>query len=516
MSSLVLAAPGHSSAMDRRVPDHSLPIVLLHGICRKSPLGETMAAALAGLAEFAFDGGKPPGPGRWRRAVGGSGLRWWFDAVPDSVHAAAPDISLNLHQQEHGRAGRAWCIVDAAGVPLLHQFQALQSCHAKPYIASLNLIESMDGGSTWELVAEAHVSSVRSYHELLDTLARTSARLLCMALRDYAAPRRPWTPASPAPLRRGALLRAQIASRLAWFRARIGGEVYGIALLDWSPAEFTRSRVCSVAQWLRIPVSQGFIADPFFWPGRPGVMLCESYFHRTGLGELTILSVEAGTITRSEPMPIGLNSHLSYPSTWSEDERVFCLPEMATSRRQVLYELRPGMAAEALCVINEGTGMADPSLMKANGLYWIAYTDTDIGTYDNLCLLYAEQLQGPWHQHPQNPVKIDVRSCRPGGTAFWVDGQLFRPAQDCSREYGGALVVNRVEVCTPEQYREEAVAMLLPDPDGPFPDGLHTLSFGNGRAVIDGKRISYHPFIVFHKLFRRVKNRLLRNRSITH
>ena len=156
--------------------------------------------------------------------------------------------------------------------------------------------------------------------------------------------------------------------------------------------------------------------------------------------------------------------------------------------------------------------MADPTLMKVNGLYWIAYTDTGIGTYDNLCLLYAERLEGPWQPHVRNPVKVDARSCRPGGTPFWVDGRLFRPAQDCSREYGGALVVNRVEVCTPDDYQEVPVSMLLPDPSGPFPDGMHTLSFGNGRVAIDGKRISYHPAILFHKMFRRLKIRLGRSR----
>ncbi len=504
----ILIAPGTPLPITSLVPENTRPSIFLHGVSGESPLGKAVAGAVAELANVAFDGGVPPEPKRWRRAVEGTALRWWSEAASVPIRASAIDINLNLHRQEIGQAGQTWCIVDAAGVPLLHGFQALEACYAKPFIASLNLIESGDGGSTWQLVAEAHVSSVRSYRELLEVLGRTSARLLRMALQA-TAPRRPWTPVAPAPSRPGALLRAEVASKFAWLQARISGEVYGIAVLDWPPAEFTRSRTCTVPRWLQIPASQGFIADPFFWPGRPEVMLCESYFHRTGLGELTVLSVGDGMITGSEPMPLGLESHLSYPSTWSEDGRVFCLPEMAASRRQLLYELRPGVAPEPLCVINEGAGMADPTLMKVNGLYWIAYTDTDVGTYDNLCLLYAEHLEGPWRPHPKNPVKIDARSCRPGGTSFWVDDQLFRPAQDCSREYGGALAVNRVEVCTPGDYRETVAAILLPDSDGPYPDGLHTLSFGNGHAVIDGKRISYHPLIVFHKLFRRLKTKLM-------
>ena len=469
--------------------------------------------ALAGLADVAFGGGTSPEPKRWRRAVGGTELQWWTEAVASAITAGAGALDIDLHRQAAGRAGRTWCIVDAAGAPLLQAFQALDACYSQPYIASLNLIESADGGA-WQLVAEAHVSSATSYRELLGVLGRTSARLLQTALRAKEVPRRAWIAGAPAPHRPRALLRAKIASSLAWFQAGISGEVYGIALLDQPPTEFTRDRTFAVPRWLQIPASSGFIADPFFWPGRPGVLLCETYFHSTGLGELTALSIDAGAISRSEPMPLGLDSHLSYPSTWSENGRVFCLPEMAASRRQVLYELRPGLPPAPLCVINEGVGMADPTLMRVNGLYWIAYTDTDIGTYDNLCLLHAERLEGPWQPHSNNPVKIDARSCRPGGTPFWVDGQLFRPAQDCSRDYGGALVVNRVETCTLEEFREIPVAALLPDPVGPFPDGLHTLSFGDGCAVIDGKRISYHPLILFHKIFRRLKTKLIRRRSV--
>ena len=493
------------------------PTLLLSGVSPDSPLGKIAATTLAAFSKTLFDGGIPPDRGQWRRAAQGTGLQWWSEAGPVATATAAnSDISLNLHRQDVGRPGRTWCIVDAAGVPLLHPFQALQACHSEPYTASLNLIESKDGGSTWQLIAEAHVSSVRSYRGLLDVLARTGVRLLRNAFQTGAAPRRRWELGSPAmgrpyaPLR--ALLRAHVASGLGWLQARVSGEVYGIAVLDRPPSDFLQSRILPVSRWLQIPASRGFIADPFFWPGQLGLILCETYLHRTGLGELTVLSVNGDQITRSAPLPLGLDSHLSYPSTWSEDGRVYCLPEMATSRRQILYELRQGTAPTPVCVVSEDTGMADPTLMKMNGLYWIAYTDTDIGLYDNLCLLYADRLDGPWHPHLNNPVKIDARSSRPGGTPFWIGDRLFRPAQDCSREYGGALVVNEVKLCTPDDYRETVAAVLRPDPAGPFAAGLHTLSFGNGRAVIDGKRISYHPRILFHKIYRRLRPASSRSR----
>ena len=483
----------------------------LSGISRESPLGRNIAASLSGLTDTTYDGAGIPATGQWRRTAGGTALQWWSEAGDASpqICSRAPDVFVDLFRQALGYSARTWCIVDAAGIPLCSPFHALDTCYRNPHVASLNLIESCDGGASWQLVAEAHVSSSRGYRDLLDNLGQTSARLLKMGLWADRAAQNPWIAEPHVPSRPGALLTAQVKSGLAWFQSRISGEVYGIAILDQPPAEFVKDQVPIVPRWLQIPSTVGFIADPFFWPGRPNVLLCETYLHRTGLGELTTLILDGGAIISSEPLPLGFRSHLSYPSTWLEEGRVFCLPEMAASRHQILYELRPGMSPEPICTVHESCGMADPTLMKIDDLYWIAYTDTAFGTYDNLCLLYAERLEGPWQPHVRNPVKIDVRSCRPGGTPFLVGGQLYRPAQDCSREYGGALVVNRIDVCTPDRYSETPVATLQPDRNGPFPDGLHTLSFGNGLAVIDGKRLCYHPVILLQKLLRRITGRLM-------
>ena len=509
MAGMIQVSPGPAAAGGQpgavRSVSGRADAILLNGVAGMSALGR-MAAALLADADVAFGGGTPPEDKSWRRTIRGTGLQWWSESGPAATpgEAGAHRTVVDLGQRATGREGRSWCIVDATGAPLFQPFHALPVCCREPFVASLNLIESEDGGATWQLVAEAHVSSARPYPELLGVLGRTATRLLRMALRGGDVPRRPWVPAPARPGPAQTLRGARLASRLAWVRARVGGEMYGIAMLDRQAGEFLQDQRCPAAHWVQIPPSQGFIADPFFWPGRPGVLLCETYLHRTGLGELTALSLDAGRIVGSEPLPLGVTGHLSYPSTWAEGERVVCLPEMAASRRQVLYELNPGMAPEPLCVVGEDIGMADPTLMKVGGLYWIAYTDTDIGTYDNLCLLHAPRLEGPWTPHVGNPVKIDARSSRPGGTPFRVDGRLYRPAQDCSREYGGALTINRVASCTPGTYREEPVATLRPDPDGAFPDGLHTLSFGNGLAVIDGKRNSYHPAILAHKLGRRL------------
>jgi hypothetical protein len=85
-------------------------------------------------------------------------------------------------------------------------------------------------------------------------------------------------------------------------------------------------------------------------------------------------------------------------------------------------------------------------------------------------------------------VKTDVRSARPAGTPWVDDGTLYRPSQYCAGGYGKKVVVNRIQTLTPTEFAERRVGELAPDPEGPYPDGLHTLSGNGDVTVIDGNR----------------------------
>ena len=54
-------------------------------------------------------------------------------------------------------------------------------------------------------------------------------------------------------------------------------------------------------------------------------------------------------------------------------------------------------------------------------------------------------------------------------------------------------MINRVHTLTPTAFGEEPIAFVEPDADGPYPDGLHTLSAVGGMTLIDGKRLQLAP-----------------------
>ena len=195
--------------------------------------------------------------------------------------------------------------------------------------------------------------------------------------------------------------------------------------------------------------------------------------------------------------------HRSYPLTWTEAGEVYLLPECVDGDEILLHRLGIDGRAKPFHAIARGR-FADATLFAHDRRYWVAATDLDVGGHDNLCLFHSERLVGPWQAHPHNPVKLDIRSSRSAGTPFVVDGQLFRPAQDCAVSYGAAVAINRVLTLTPDEFVERVERRLAPDAGGLMPHGLHTLAAWGERTLVDGKRMVFMPNVAWRKVTRRL------------
>jgi hypothetical protein len=129
----------------------------------------------------------------------------------------------------------------------------------------------------------------------------------------------------------------------------------------------------------------------------------------------------------------------------------------------------------------------DPTLFEHEGRWWMFGTLAPL-TNVALQIYYSDTFEGPYRPHVLNPVKFDIRSSRPAGTPFIHDGQLWRPAQDSSRTYGGRIAFNRILELTPETFREETVRYFGPVMGSTYDKGLHTVVQVGDVTLIDGKR----------------------------
>ena len=265
---------------------------------------------------------------------------------------------------------------------------------------------------------------------------------------------------------------------------------WNVGIVDAPISRFLEATFQPVVRWLPRPPPSHFVADPFGLPGRPDqAFLVETYDYHSRRGVISAVGGVGGRVIGRDLLDVG--THASYPHLVEVGEEVFCVPQLSG---------RPGIRAfraleyptswESGPLLVPDVVALDATPFQHEGRWWIAFTDGTRGANTHLHLWHAADFHGPWQPHAANPVKIDVRSSRPGGTVFVHEGSLYRPAQDCSRSYGGGVSICRVTELTPSEFREEVVQVFASTP-GRYRHGTHTLSGVGERTLIDGKALSF-------------------------
>jgi hypothetical protein len=247
-----------------------------------------------------------------------------------------------------------------------------------------------------------------------------------------------------------------------------------------------------------LPESGGrnrFVADPFgINRGSKLTILCEEFDYRDAKGSISAVDLQGDGRAPSLRRICNKPFHLSYPYLFEHGGDIYCVPEMAQARRIDLFKALsfPDKWVK-IGEIMTSVPAVDPTIFKHGGLWWLLFAGPEAEASLNLYAWYSPELLGPWRSHRRNPVKTDVRSARPAGAPFVHEGSLYRPAQDCATSYGRRVILCRVKRLTPYEFDEEPVAAVEPDPSGPYPDGLHTLSAAGELTLVDGVRRVFIP-----------------------
>jgi hypothetical protein len=273
---------------------------------------------------------------------------------------------------------------------------------------------------------------------------------------------------------------------------------WSIGVVDAPITKFLDPKFSPHVHWLPSQPSRGYFADPFHCPEtaannpKPTTsVMVEEYDYAGAKGSISWLSLrkEQGSLRIDDRgSAIALPMHLSYPYIFRYDGVVYCVPECWQSHGISLYRaVDPPRVWQKIATLVEAFDGVEPTLFQHEGRWWLLCSSRHQGSLHNLFIWYADTLLGPWRPHDGNPVKNDVRSSRPAGTPFAHEGHLYRPTQDCSRTYGGRVLLNRINKLTPEEFAEESVREI--SPIAPYSDGVHTLSSCGEMTLIDGKRV---------------------------
>jgi hypothetical protein len=390
-----------------------------------------------------------------------------------------------------------WRLETGSGDSLNRAGLIARHWHRQPYAMTVRLVQYQPGSVEPEILDEGTLGTRGAYAAFAAAVDRLTMRFV----RD-AALGRGRGPATALPAAPPSGLPGWLDAFLAKWHNRLMAEWWSIGSSVAPPDLVLSGRGLGKVTWHRTKAGSRYLADPFPWPGT-GRILCEEMPISDGVGRIVAVSEQDGALL---PPTVLLDDgdHHSYPCTVLDDDgAVYCVPESTRRGTTFIHRLDAAGRLSPVCAIAPHARLADPTLFRWNDRYWIGCTDLDLGSHDNLCLLHAPAITGPWASHARWPVKIDVRAARPAGMIFNFHGRLFRPGQDCAATYGAAVAIHQIEALSETEFRESLVGELRPDKSGPFPHGLHTLVHDGDRFWIDGKRYVFDLGLLKRKLFRR-------------
>jgi len=238
-------------------------------------------------------------------------------------------------------------------------------------------------------------------------------------------------------------------------------------------------------QWIESPKGR-FYADPFLIEAEGKTWLFfEDFDYAARRGRISCAEVRDQAIGKPVPV-LERPYHLSYPCIFRDHGALYMIPETGANGAVELYRcVRFPDAWEMERELFRAKAV-DTTIWIEDGVYWLFVTlQEPRGRATQLWLFYATSLTGEWIPHSANPISTDVRNSRGAGAIFRQNGKLFRPSQDCSRNYGYSFTLNEIVVLDRRRYQETPSVTV--DPSwAPGLVGTHTYSHAGQVEVIDG------------------------------
>lgn len=187
--------------------------------------------------------------------------------------------------------------------------------------------------------------------------------------------------------------------------------------------------------------------------------------------------------------------HLSFPNVFLYQGEYYMLPEVAACGEMRIYKaVGFPMKWKKYSVILAGKSYSDPMVYIQDDYIYIWYHTYLDG--DELRLIYAKDINGPWKEHPKSPIRTNGNDCRPAGTINTIDNKLYYFVQNHSEGYGTGVIAYKINKLSPIEYEDECLEdnpLLWKNGDSWARDGMHQYSMVKYNdkewlCVMDGRR----------------------------
>lgn len=225
-------------------------------------------------------------------------------------------------------------------------------------------------------------------------------------------------------------------------------------------------------------------ADPFvIQDGDEYYIFAEQYLKDKDKGCIGYFKFVDG-IPVNQGIIIETSYHMSYPDVFRYKDMFYMIPESSANSTVDLYvaEKFPDKWKKVKSLIS-GEKLVDTTVYEnEDGFFLISYkvASNEVRVYSlDMERIEVKQI---------SRKKYDKNVGRPGGRLFVEGGKLLRPAQDCSRKYGEALIIYQVDDLNYDgNYIEHEVKRIEACEFGisKNPERVHQITIAGQYEVVD-------------------------------
>lgn len=259
--------------------------------------------------------------------------------------------------------------------------------------------------------------------------------------------------------------------------------------------------------WVKNPYKdQCWFADPFILDVTDDYifLLVEEFQYSAPKGRIAKLTVNRQTMT-IEKMEILLEeaTHLSFPNIWRKGNEIFVYPENYRSGKLNLYKLVDDATRLEKVGVLSKEPLTDAVMTDVFGERLLFSTKMPNPNGNELYIFTLDDQQRVTNM---DSARFGDNHARMAGQFFEYDGKIYRPAQDCNKIYGGAVIIEEVGK-KGEQFVFSPIKQLT-SKHPLLRIGMHTLNEYKGVVVVDVKGYEYKFGAIVAKLVK-LKKKIL-------
>ena len=281
-------------------------------------------------------------------------------------------------------------------------------------------------------------------------------------------------------------------------RKYVSEQAYYIGFLFPDEINLSETERFKSIHWLNLNgYKNGWFADPFFLSVSDThvELFVEEFEYSKKRGRLCLLDIkrQGREFTLENVTPIlELDTHLSFPITIKENNKLYVYPENSESGSLKIYEydFEERKLKKPHTIIERP--LLDAQIIKQGESYFLLSIENISNSQEDTKRLHVfkgDSLFGPYC-HIQEVYNKQCEE-RGAGTIIEQEGVLYRPVQCCEGDYGKAVIIKKLDIQPNGNLAQTEIVRIAPLYGKCNGNGLHSYNTISDLYVIDGKDYRY-------------------------